>query len=99
MRNIKLFFWVAGLGGLVGALLFAWFSPKVIEWYFSPPAELALSCKPAVQWAIDSYRKAVLAGAIVGSVLSVLFLLAFGLRSRPPQPPASGGGAMNLEEK
>lgn len=94
MKATKRFFLFLLVGSLAGAALFAWFSPAMIAWYFSPPADLALSCKPAVDWAIDTYRKVILLGGILGAVASVLLFFAFGTRAKPavPLPPSSPEG-------
>jgi Na+-driven multidrug efflux pump len=84
MKAIKQFLWTIGAGGLLGAILFAWFSPGLIEWYFSPPADLALSCKPAVQWAIASYRKVIFTGGLIGAASFALLFFAFGRRRKAP---------------
>jgi hypothetical protein len=78
MKTMKRFLWTMATGGLFGAILFAWFSPGLIEWYFSPPADLALSCKPAVQWAIEAYRKVIFTGVILGVITSGILFFAFG---------------------
>jgi hypothetical protein len=91
MKNIKRFFLVVFVGALVGSVFTAWFSPGTIEWYFSPPADLALTCKPAVSWAIETYRKVILIGGVAGMVLAALLYLAFGMRSKPvPLAPLPG---------
>ncbi len=95
MKATKRFFLFLIIGSLAGAAGFAWFSPAVIAWYFSPPADLALSCKPAVDWAIDTYRKVILLGGILGAVGSALLFFAFGTRAKPaaPVPPPTSDGS------
>lgn len=58
-------------GALLGSVLFSWFSPQFITWYFAPPVELAITCRAAVQWGLDVYRKMLLVGAGIGSVLGI----------------------------
>jgi hypothetical protein len=77
MRTMKRFFTVTGFGALICAALFAWFSPYVIVWYFSPPAELSISCSPAVQWGISTYRKFIFTGFLFGALLSTVAFFAF----------------------
>ncbi len=93
MKSTKRFVYFVLLGALVGAGGFAWFSPGMIEWYFSPPADLALSCKPAVQWAIDTYRKVIFLGGVLGAVGAALLFFAFGTRAKalPSNTPPSDG--------
>lgn len=92
MKTTKRFFVFIAVGALVGSLAFGWFSPGMIEWYFSPPADLALSCKPAVLWAIETYRKVIILGGIVGALGAVLLFFAFAMRAKPAvQAPPPGG--------
>jgi hypothetical protein len=64
-------------GGLIATALVAWFGPRLIAWYYSPPVELGVSCKPAVEWAIAVYQKLVLAGTGAGFVLGAAAALVF----------------------
>lgn len=96
MSFVKRFLWVVALGALAGGIFFAWVSPQILIWYFSPPAELALTCKPAVQWAINSYRKVMFTGLLLGGIGSAILFLAFarrkpkGLANGPNIPGAPG---------
>jgi len=83
MKAIKRFILFLLVGALCGSVFFAWFSPGMIEWYFSPPADLALSCKPAVQWAIETYRKVIFLGSAAGMLLAGFLFFIFGTRSKP----------------
>lgn len=89
MKHLRRFLWTIVAGALVGAISFAWFSPHIIIWYFSPPADLAISCKPAVQWAIDTYRKVMFTGVLIGSIIAGILYFAFA--SRKPKAPGPGG--------
>ena len=53
-------------------LVVGWAAPSLIAWYFTPPVEIGVTCKPAVVWAIDVYRKTLLAGAGGGFLLGVV---------------------------
>jgi hypothetical protein len=57
--------------------VFAWLSPNVIAWYFSPPTDLSISCKPAVEWAIQTYRKVLFTGVLLGAIVSAILFFAF----------------------
>ncbi len=100
MKTIKRFLWTIATGGLVGAVLFAWFSPGLIEWYFSPPADLALTCRPAVQWAIATYRKVIFSGVLLGILSAAIFFLAFSARGkkRPLDEATAAKNIRNSEE-
>jgi hypothetical protein len=79
---MKRFFWITAFGALFGAILFAWISPYIIVWYFSPPAELSISCSPAVQWAINTYRKVIFTGVFLGALIAAILSLSF-FRAKP----------------
>ena len=87
MKTMKNFFWITGAGALLGAIVFAWVSPYIIVWYFSPPAELSISCSPAVEWAIATYRKVIFTGVLLGALLATIFFFAF--RRARPAPSAA----------
>ena len=91
MRSVKRFIWTVIAGALIGAVLLAWFSLQIIIWYFSPPADLAISCKPAVQWAIETYRKVIFTGVMLGMIISGILFFAFNPRRKPApmNPPAN----------
>lgn len=91
MNAVKKFLWALLAGSVAGGLVFAWLSPHVIVWYFSPPADLAISCKPAVEWAITTYRKVMFTGFLVGSVVGGLLFFAFGGRNRGSAQAVPGG--------
>lgn len=85
MKTIKRLFQFMFAGGLIGAILAAWFSPDLIDWYSASPVNQQISCTPSIQWAIAAYRKATLVGVAVGMVVSALLYLAF---SKSPKHPA-----------
>ena len=71
---------------LASVLLVGWFAPRMIAWYFSPPVEIGVSCKPAVEWGIAVYRKTLVLGAAGGFGLGVLAAAVWGLKSGPAKP-------------
>jgi hypothetical protein len=94
MKPFKRFFWTLATGGLLGAILAVWFSPGLIAWYFSPPADIAITCKQVVPWAINAYQKVVFAGILIGAILAGILFFAFGSRAKPAVTagPAEGAG-------
>jgi formate/nitrite transporter FocA (FNT family) len=77
MTYVRKFLWTVVCGALLGAVVFAWLSPNVIAWYFSPPSDLSISCKPAVEWAIHTYRKVLFTGVLLGAIVSSILFFAF----------------------
>jgi glycerol uptake facilitator-like aquaporin len=92
MTAVKRYIWVLTAGALLGAVTFAWFSPSLIEWYFSPPSDLAFSCKPAVQWGIHAYRKVVFTGMLMGGIAATILFFAFFKRKPPARTVAADLG-------
>ncbi len=82
MNSVKKFLWTLVGGSLLGAILFAWFSPYFIVWYFSPPSDLSISCRPAVEWAIQTYRKVMFTGVLLGAIFSGILFFAFSGRGK-----------------
>jgi hypothetical protein len=78
-RPFRLFALCVGSLGLLGSFLMTWIAPKVIAWYFEPPAQPgAFSCKAPIEWALSRYQLAqgygLLGGAAAGLVLFFLLL-------------------------
>jgi len=63
--------------GLAVTLTVGWFAPGLISWYYTPPVELGVSCKPAVEWGIALYRRLLLLGAGTGFVLGAIAAMFF----------------------
>lgn len=87
MKTLKRFFNTVAAGGLLGAALFAWFSPTFIRWYGTPPVSVGINCEPMIGWTIDAYRWAILIGLGVGAVFAALAYVAF-IGNRRPNPSA-----------
>jgi hypothetical protein len=66
---------VAATGALLGFVLFCVFGPRVMGWWYTPPAKEAFSCGASVSDALAEFVKFQLGAAVGGSVL-VLGLVA-----------------------
>ncbi|RZA08270.1 MAG: hypothetical protein EOP11_05310 [Proteobacteria bacterium] len=93
MTYVKKLTYTVLIGALLGAVIFAWLSPNVIAWYFSPPTDLSISCKPAVEWAINTYRKVLFTGVLLGAIASAIIFFAF---YRPGSRPGGGPSAQDV---
>jgi Na+/phosphate symporter len=65
-------------GALVGTTLTSWISPKIIAWYFEPPVEIGVNCRPATEWAMHALQTMQGIGLLAGSAIAGLgyFLIA-----------------------
>ena len=84
MSGLRRFLWTVAAGGFAGAVVAVFFSPALIEWYFTPPAEIGISCKKVVPWTIQAYQRVILAGILMGAILSLLLFFVFN-RSKKKQ--------------
>jgi hypothetical protein len=80
--------WLAVVGALLGAVLSTWIAPKMIAWYFSPPANMGINCVDPIQWALGKLQIAQIVGVVLGALLG---LVAYFLRFRQ-RPAASAAG-------
>jgi hypothetical protein len=84
------------LGALLGALLATASGPALIAWYFEPPADLGLSCAPAVRWSLGRLAVFQWWGAGLGTLGVVAFMILGWVMKRkvdrraPPNPTPSG---------
>lgn len=70
--------WLTMIGSLVGAVLSTWLAPKMIAWYFTPPAQMGFNCVDPIQWALGKLQFAQVLGIILGAVLGfTIFFTAF----------------------
>jgi hypothetical protein len=66
---------IASTGALLGFVLFCMFGPRVMGWWYTPPAKEAFSCGASVSDALGEFVKFQL-GAAVGGAAFVLILVA-----------------------
>jgi hypothetical protein len=96
---LKRFAIVACTGALLGFVLFCVFGPRVMGWWYTPPAKEAFSCGASVSDALGEFVKFQLGAAVAGA-LAVLLLVALVRRlwtkftqSPPPQSLPPGPAA------
>lgn len=75
----------------LGTILAAWLAPRFISWYFEPPVDIGVNCRPAVDWGIQKYQWSQIGGLIAGSVAGLVLYFAFGRRQKtlPTSKPLS----------
>ncbi len=66
----------AAVGGFICHLLATWLAPSGIAWYFDPPANIGVSCSPAVGWALSRFRTIQFIAFGVGIPIGILGLMA-----------------------
>ncbi len=66
---MKRFLFVFVVGVLAGSLLSAYIAPHAIAWYFEPPVEIGVNCRPAVEWGLQKLQLAQLVSGIIGGVI------------------------------
>ncbi len=71
---IKLALLVLTFSTLTAAAM-TWISPKLLEWYASPPVPIGVTCDPAVSWALSKLVMFQSIGWGVGAALGVAFFL------------------------
>lgn len=86
----RLFLFLAA-GAALGTILSAWLSPQVIAWWFTPPVDLAVTCKAAVEWGIYTYRDVIVGGAVGGLATALVAFILWQMKSKKvPQNPGTG---------
>lgn len=77
MKNLSL---MILFGFLLGGIAAAVLAPGTIAWYFEPPVEVGVNCRPATEWAMQKLLYAQVFGALLGGI--IMALLSFFLRKK-----------------
>jgi hypothetical protein len=73
-------------GALVGIILTTWLGPRVLAWWFTPPAGVTLTnAAEAVRWGMDRLVSAQMISLLVGAILGLI--AATLLRRKTATPP------------
>ncbi len=59
-------------GALASLILMSWIAPRTIGWYFEPPVEIGVNCRPAADWAMGKLLIAQVISVIVGGVVGLI---------------------------
>jgi hypothetical protein len=65
----------SGTFALLGALLSTYVGPKVIAWYFDPPVDIGVNCRPAVEWSMSKLQMTQFFGLLIGFALGLAIML------------------------
>jgi len=66
----------------VGAVMTSWLAPKMIAWYFEPPVEIGVNCRPAVEWGLEKLQWFQTGGLLGGCLLGIIAWATFRPRKR-----------------
>jgi hypothetical protein len=72
------------VGALLGAVLSTWLAPKIIAWYFTPPAQIGLTCVEPIQWALGKLQVAQAVGLILGAAAGIFAYFSLFKRKKTP---------------
>jgi hypothetical protein len=82
------------VGASLGFLFWSLAGPKMISWWYEPPAQGAISCGPSVDLALSQFVRNELIITVLGAlaVVAVMFFIRRALSNRAarnaPPPPA-----------
>lgn len=84
MPMIKLALLALTFGTLTAAAM-TWVSPKLLEWYASPPVPIGVTCDPAINWALGKLVVFQSIGWGLGALLGIGFYM--WIRNSSSKPP------------
>jgi hypothetical protein len=65
----------AAIAALIGALLSTYIAPKVIAWYFDPPVDIGVNCRPAVEWSMSKLQLTQFCGLAAGFLIGLTLMI------------------------
>lgn len=75
------------VGALVGIILTTWLGPRVLTWWFTPPAGVMLTnASEAVRWGMDRLVNAQLVSLVVGAGLGLVAGVLLRRKTETPPP-------------
>ena len=88
------------VGALAGIILTTWFGPRVLTWWFTPPAGVMLTnASEAVRWGMDRLVSAQLVSLLVGAVLGLVAGVLLRRKSAAPPPRQAMPAATTAPQK
>jgi hypothetical protein len=73
MKRLSIY---ALIGMTLGIALASWLGPKVLLWWFEPPADIGINYRPAIEWAMNRLLWIQIGGVSLGLILGVMVGLA-----------------------
>ena len=73
MKRLSIY---ALIGMIVGVVLSSWLGPKVLLWWFEPPADIGINYRPAIEWAMNRLVWIQIVGVSLGLILGIMAGLA-----------------------
>jgi len=64
------------IGMVLGVVLATWLGPKVLLWWFEPPADIGINYRPAIEWAMNRLVWIQIVGIGLGLILGIMAGLA-----------------------
>lgn len=80
MEKRKTWVWMVLAGAFVGGALTTWLAPKVIAWYFEPPAQFGFNCVAPIDWALTRMKWSQAIGSVSGAILGLVLYFSFAKR-------------------
>jgi hypothetical protein len=77
-------------GALIGIVLATWLGPRVLTWWFTPPAGVMLTnASEAVRWGMDRLVHAQLISLLIGAILGLIVGVLLRRKAEAPPPRQS----------
>jgi hypothetical protein len=73
MKRLSIY---ASIGIVLGVVLATWLGPKVLLWWFEPPADIGINYRPAIEWAMNRLVWIQIVGSAAGLILGLMLGLA-----------------------
>jgi len=85
MEKRKTWIWLLLAGAFLGNVLVTWLAPKVIAWYFEPPAQFGFNCVAPIEWALTRMKWSQAVGSAVGGIIGVVLYFMTARKRQEPQ--------------
>ncbi len=79
--------WLVPTFSLLGGFLAVWLAPKVIAWYFDPPAQFGFNCRAPIEWALSKLQLSLIVGISMGAVLGIVLATVWNAHQKRQLPP------------